>query len=65
MKTSMRVENPEKVSVTLKVTMTIEEWQQLRSQLDIASPSWKLAAAIRDLVVHVEQQFISHQEAAE
>lgn len=50
MKTAFRIEEPNEVSMTLTVTMTLSHWRELQSQLQSKYPSWKLSAAISEMV---------------
>lgn len=49
MKISGGLENVHKMDATLTITMTLDEWKQLQSQLAQAWPSWKLGSAISAL----------------
>ena len=60
-KARMLVENPENVEVTLKLTLTIKEWGEIRDQLITAYPSWCLSSVIINVLsairkVHYEEK---------
>jgi hypothetical protein len=59
-KTTMQVTRPDDVEVTLSITMTVKDWSTLREQLAREYPSWRLSAAIVNLV-EVKQSF-EHRE---
>lgn len=50
MKTAFKIEDPNEVSMTLTVTMTLAQWRALQSQLQSKYPSWKLSSAITEMV---------------
>lgn len=54
---SMRVENPQDVSVTLSLTMSVDDWEIMLDQLDAKWPSWSLKSVIRRAVKKVRQEF--------
>lgn len=57
MTTSMKVENPDSVTVTLSLTMTLKEWQELRDQLTNDWPSWRVSGDINNMLGQVRQTF--------
>lgn len=48
--TRMMVEDPDRVQVTIKITMSIKEWTDLRDQLSKEWPSSNLSYQITDVV---------------
>ena len=56
----MKVENPDKIQVTLTLSMPFEEWQQIADKLDSAWPNWCLASVIRSGLRDLEK--VSYQE---
>lgn len=46
MKARYMIEDPGNIEATLKITMTVKEWEQLRDQLESSYPSWKLSGMI-------------------
>lgn len=43
MKARFMIENPDEVEATLKITMTVKEWTELRDQLSELSTTYLLA----------------------
>ena len=50
MKARYMIENPGELSATLKITMKVKEWEELRDQLASTYPSWKFASAITSII---------------
>lgn len=50
MKTRLVIENPDQIEATIKITMTLKEWAEMRDQLSGKHPSWQLSAAINDVL---------------
>lgn len=50
MKARYMLERPETIDATLKITMTVKEWEELRDQLNYAHPSWRLSSIITNLL---------------
>lgn len=50
MKVRFMIENPQAIEATMKITMTVQEWEQLRDQLQQKYPSWKLSEAISSVI---------------
>jgi hypothetical protein len=50
MRISYRLEEADQMDATLTITMTIEQWEKLNSQLVAAYPSWKLSEKINKLI---------------
>lgn len=48
--TRMMVEDPENVQVTIKITMSVREWTELRDQLGQKWPAARLSSHITDVV---------------
>lgn len=57
MRTKFEVEEPSDITMTLTVTMKLGEWKTLQSQLADKYPSWKLSAAITDMVLLATKTF--------
>jgi len=55
MKSRMKIEKPGDVEVTLSITMKASEWEELRGQLSTRYPSWRISAAINDLLAQVRK----------
>lgn len=50
MKARLMIENPDEVEATIKLTMSLKQWDELRSQLDNKFPSLRLSMVITDLL---------------
>jgi len=50
MKTRFLFENPDEVQCTLKITMSMKEWCDLRDQLATKWPSARLSSHITDIL---------------
>jgi len=46
MKARYMLENPEEIQATMKITMPVHKWEELRDKLNDRYPSWELSAAI-------------------
>ncbi len=51
------IENPDSIEATMKLTMTIKNWTELRDQLAIKWPSSDLSYAITDLLSQARKVF--------
>ncbi len=49
--------NPQDFTYRLEIEMTLDEWEQVMKQLPSAHPSWKMGAAIQELVCHARKHF--------
>ena len=62
MRSRFMIEDPGKVEATMKITMTLDAWELLRSQLGGKFPGWRLSRHITELlaqgrkVFHVEHE---------
>lgn len=61
-KARMMVENPGEIDMTLKLTMSIAEWEKLRDQLGRDHPSWRLTAAITDMMSAAKKVYYASDE---
>jgi len=50
MKARYMIENPQSIEATIKLTMTVKEWEELRDQLATKWPSARLSVAITNLL---------------
>jgi hypothetical protein len=50
MKARYMIEEPNAVEATMKITMTVKEWEDLRDQLAQRWPSSRLSSAITNLL---------------
>lgn len=68
MKVTMKAEEPFKINMTLSVTMSVEEWNKTKDDLNknggpmIYSGSHKLVKAIEDLTKQATNQFVHNNE---
>lgn len=46
----MKVEKPEELVMTLTLTMSMKEWEDLRGQLGQGYPTWRLTSAINNML---------------
>lgn len=54
---TVEVEKPETVPVTMKLTMALEHWKALRSQITGSGyPAWAVKEAIDKLIAKIESQ---------
>jgi len=50
MKARYMIENPQDIEATMKITMTVKEWEELRDQLQQRWPSARLSSIITSLL---------------
>lgn len=50
MKARFSIEDPNEIECSLTITMSVRQWENLRNQLSREHPSWKLSAAINQVV---------------
>ena len=55
MEARMMLEKPEGIEATMKITMSIAEWTELRDQLTKFYPSWRLSNMITDLLTQTRK----------
>lgn len=63
MKARFMVESPDEIEATMKITMTIREWTELRDQLANKWPSSRLSSFITDLVMQARKVYYAEHEA--
>jgi len=63
MKARFMIEAPDKIEATMKITMTIKEWTELRDQLANQWPSWELSRNITDLITQARKIYYAEQDA--
>lgn len=51
------IEAPDEVEATMKITMTVKEWTELRDQLKNEWPSWKLSLAINQVLTEARKVY--------
>lgn len=57
MKSTFEATKPNEIEFSLTVTMTLKEWVNLKAQMSKDWPSWKLSAAISDMVLEATRTF--------
>lgn len=57
MTTTLKVEKPDGIEMTLTMTMTLGQWKELRAQLAGAWPAWELGSAIREMIQKADTHF--------
>lgn len=65
MKTSLKVQNPDSIEMTLTVTMTLGDWKTLQRQLATPWPAWKLGEAINNMVHKANANFTPDEKGTE
>lgn len=58
----MTVCNPQAVQVTLSITTSLKEWEELLGQLSQQYPSWALSAIINKALADVQRVHRQEQE---
>ena len=64
MKARYMIESPGEVEATMKITMTMKEWEALRDQLSTVWPSSRLATAITNLLADSRKVFYADDREA-
>lgn len=54
---TFRLDDVDKVTATLTITMTVGEWRDVRGSLTSQHPQWKVGNLIDDMVRAAERQF--------
>lgn len=49
------VENPEQITCTMKITMTVKEWEELRDELSNRWPASRLTSAITSVLTNARR----------
>lgn len=57
MKTYMKAADPDRIEMTLTVTMPLKQWRKLQEQLVSEYPSWDLSGQIADMVTQATRSF--------
>ena len=55
------IEKPEDIQCTMKITMTLKHWGELRDQLERKWPSGELSGTITDLISQARQVFYAKE----
>jgi hypothetical protein len=59
---TFRLSEPDKMSATMQITMTVKEWKELRALISDEYPGWQLNGAITDLIHQAEKVFFSEHK---
>jgi len=57
MTTTLKVEKPDAIEMTLTMTMPLGHWKKLKNQLANNFPAWDLSTAITEMVNKAETHF--------
>ena len=62
MKALIKIVDPDKVEMSLTLSMPLEAWKVLRCQLEDKWPGWQLKEVITNMVIKAQTQFTSQDE---
>lgn len=62
MKARLMVENPGKIEMTAKITMSIEQWEELREQLEDKWPAARLSQVITEMLLDAKRVFYASEQ---
>jgi hypothetical protein len=62
-RTTFAITDPDNVSCTMQITMTLAQWKLLRESLNNRYPDWKIREAIDDLVAKANDSFAATVES--
>ena len=62
MKARFMIENPDNIEATIKITMTVKEWVELRDQLEHKWPSSRLSDAITSVVIEARKVYYAPEK---
>jgi len=57
MKARFMIESPDEMVATMKITMTVKEWGELRDQLESKWPSSRLSCAITSVLIEARKVY--------
>ena len=57
MRARFMIENPQEIECTMKLTMNVKEWEDLRDQLNTTWPSSRLSQAITEILSEVRKVY--------
>ena len=61
MKARFMIEEPDKIEATMKITMTVKEWTELRDQLTNKWPSCNLGNAITTVLIEARKVYYADE----
>ena len=62
MKALIKIVDPDKVEMSLTLTMTLGAWEVLRNQVEGKWPGWQFKALVNDMIEKAQKQFTSQDE---
>ena len=62
MKALIKIVDPDKVEMSLTLTMTLGAWEILQNQVEGKWPGWQVKAVIDDMIAKAQKQFTSQDE---
>ena len=62
MKALIKIVDPDKVEMSLTLTMTLGAWEKLQNQVEGKWPGWQVKAVIDDMIAKAQKQFTSQDE---
>lgn len=57
MKTVLSVEDPDAIEMTMRITMPLKSWRELKDQMPTEWPAMGLREKITDMVIKAERHF--------
>jgi hypothetical protein len=63
MKARFMIENPQEIECTMKLTMSVKEWENLRDQLENKWPSSRLHSAIAQVLSEARRVYYADNDA--
>lgn len=64
MKARFMIENPDSIEATIKITMTVKEWSDLRDQLENKWPSSRLSTSISHVITEARKVYYAPEQDA-
>lgn len=64
MKARFMIEDPDSIQATMKITMSVKEWTDLRDQLENKWPSSRLSSAITQVIIEARKVYYADEKDA-
>lgn len=64
MKATFKVEDPKDIELTMTITMSLKEWNQLADTIKDEYPGWKFALFISQMVRHATMHLTEDTEVS-
>ena len=64
MKARFMIESPDSIEATMKITMSVKEWGELRDQLGTVWPSSRLGSAINQVLSQARKVYYAEENDA-